>query len=228
MPPPLARPRFLAIIASHALATMLARKATGKVDGFVVEGPTAGGHNAPPRVTASFGGNLTTPRPAPTMVAAVAASAFAPPVFKRQPEPTRHIERLTLFDGKRRLDFRRTLAAAQGNALARWLTLLPANHLTPAIYLSYVRQLARQNGWRLEFLDRKKLEALGAGAFLAVCQGSAIRLSKRYFTREKIIESIEFLLKDSHARQRAKEIQALSNTWDGTKNTAQFLIQQFG
>ncbi|MBK9036460.1 MAG: nitronate monooxygenase [Myxococcales bacterium] len=48
-PPPLVRPRFLAIVASHALATMLARKATGRVDGFVVEGPTAGGHNAPPR-----------------------------------------------------------------------------------------------------------------------------------------------------------------------------------
>jgi nitronate monooxygenase len=28
---------------------MLARKATGRVDGFIVEGPTAGGHNAPPR-----------------------------------------------------------------------------------------------------------------------------------------------------------------------------------
>ncbi len=47
--PQLARPQFLAIIASHALATMLARKANGRVDGFVVEGPTAGGHNAPPR-----------------------------------------------------------------------------------------------------------------------------------------------------------------------------------
>lgn len=48
-PPPLARPRFLPIISSHSLATMLARKANGRVDGFVVEGPTAGGHNAPPR-----------------------------------------------------------------------------------------------------------------------------------------------------------------------------------
>jgi NAD(P)H-dependent flavin oxidoreductase YrpB (nitropropane dioxygenase family) len=28
---------------------MLARKANGRVDGFIVEGPTAGGHNAPPR-----------------------------------------------------------------------------------------------------------------------------------------------------------------------------------
>lgn len=43
------RPYFLPIIASNSLATMLARKASGRVDGFVIEGPTAGGHNAPPR-----------------------------------------------------------------------------------------------------------------------------------------------------------------------------------
>jgi nitronate monooxygenase len=48
-PPTLKRPKFLAIVASATLATMLARKASGRVDGFVVEGPTAGGHNAPPR-----------------------------------------------------------------------------------------------------------------------------------------------------------------------------------
>jgi nitronate monooxygenase len=45
---PLPRPMFLAIIASTALAISLARKTPG-VDGFVIEGPTAGGHNAPPR-----------------------------------------------------------------------------------------------------------------------------------------------------------------------------------
>ena len=48
-PPWLNRPKFLAIVSSPTLATMLARKADGRVDGFVVEGPTAGGHNAPPR-----------------------------------------------------------------------------------------------------------------------------------------------------------------------------------
>ncbi|HSE28622.1 MAG TPA: nitronate monooxygenase [Gemmatimonadales bacterium] len=51
---PLRRPRFLAIIASNSLATMLQRKASGRVDGFVIEGPTAGGHNAPPRGAPSF------------------------------------------------------------------------------------------------------------------------------------------------------------------------------
>jgi len=48
-PMPLKRPRFLPIIASNSLATMLARKASGRIDGFVIEGATAGGHNAPPR-----------------------------------------------------------------------------------------------------------------------------------------------------------------------------------
>lgn len=47
--PTLKRPRFLPIVAAHSLATMLARKSTGAIDGFVIEGPTAGGHNAPPR-----------------------------------------------------------------------------------------------------------------------------------------------------------------------------------
>jgi NAD(P)H-dependent flavin oxidoreductase YrpB (nitropropane dioxygenase family) len=50
-PPRLKRPRFLGIIASSTLAMTLARKSNGRVDGFVVEGPTAGGHNAPPRGT---------------------------------------------------------------------------------------------------------------------------------------------------------------------------------
>ena len=45
----LRRPKFLAIVSAHSLATTLARKANGHVDGFVIEGPTAGGHNAPPR-----------------------------------------------------------------------------------------------------------------------------------------------------------------------------------
>ena len=47
--PPLKRPAFYPIVSANSLATTLARKANGRVDGFVIEGPTAGGHNAPPR-----------------------------------------------------------------------------------------------------------------------------------------------------------------------------------
>ena len=47
--PTLKRPMFLAIVSSHILATMLAAKIDVPVDGFIVEAPVAGGHNAPPR-----------------------------------------------------------------------------------------------------------------------------------------------------------------------------------
>jgi nitronate monooxygenase len=47
--PPLKRPIFLAIISSNTLAVTMLKKANGKVDGFIIEGQTAGGHNAPPR-----------------------------------------------------------------------------------------------------------------------------------------------------------------------------------
>lgn len=53
-PPALRRPDFLPIISSDSLATMLLRRAGGSVEGFVIEGPTAGGHNAPPRGQMKF------------------------------------------------------------------------------------------------------------------------------------------------------------------------------
>ncbi len=49
LPAELVRPAFLPIISSDSLATMLLRRAEGSVEGFVIEGFTAGGHNAPPR-----------------------------------------------------------------------------------------------------------------------------------------------------------------------------------
>jgi NAD(P)H-dependent flavin oxidoreductase YrpB (nitropropane dioxygenase family) len=48
-PPQLRRPPFLAIVASSTLAAALAREPETRPDGFIVEGPVAGGHNAPPR-----------------------------------------------------------------------------------------------------------------------------------------------------------------------------------
>ncbi|MFN8218293.1 MAG: nitronate monooxygenase [Solirubrobacterales bacterium] len=46
---PLTPPRFVAIVSSNVLATHLARDERSRPSGFVVERPTAGGHNAPPR-----------------------------------------------------------------------------------------------------------------------------------------------------------------------------------
>jgi NAD(P)H-dependent flavin oxidoreductase YrpB (nitropropane dioxygenase family) len=49
MAEPLRRPLFFPVVSAASLAMTLARKSNGRVDGFIVEGPTAGGHNAPPR-----------------------------------------------------------------------------------------------------------------------------------------------------------------------------------
>ena len=45
----LTRPKFIGIVSSHVLASALAKRSSGSVEGFVVERPSAGGHNAPPR-----------------------------------------------------------------------------------------------------------------------------------------------------------------------------------
>jgi NAD(P)H-dependent flavin oxidoreductase YrpB (nitropropane dioxygenase family) len=47
--PALPEPRNLAIVASSDLARALAENPQTRPDGFVIEGPSAGGHNAPPR-----------------------------------------------------------------------------------------------------------------------------------------------------------------------------------
>ncbi len=47
--PEMQRPLFFPIVSSATVASVLVRKANGRVDGLVVEGTAAGGHNAPPR-----------------------------------------------------------------------------------------------------------------------------------------------------------------------------------
>jgi nitronate monooxygenase len=47
--PSLKMPRFLPIVSSNFLATMMTKKASGPIDGLIIENHNAGGHNAPPR-----------------------------------------------------------------------------------------------------------------------------------------------------------------------------------
>ncbi|MDH5804295.1 MAG: nitronate monooxygenase, partial [Gemmatimonadota bacterium] len=47
--PEMTRPFFMAIVSSDVVATAMVRKASGEVNGLVIENHTAGGHNAPPR-----------------------------------------------------------------------------------------------------------------------------------------------------------------------------------
>lgn len=47
--PTLRRPKFLAIVSLHVMASYLNRNPEIRPDGLIVEGPRAGGHSAPPR-----------------------------------------------------------------------------------------------------------------------------------------------------------------------------------
>ena len=64
------------------------------------------------------------------------------------------------------------LALARANTLARELTVLPPNELTPATYRRRIRTLAKAQDWKLEEYDFRRLKKMGAGAFCAVAQGS--------------------------------------------------------
>lgn len=50
-PPAAPRPHFFPIVSSATLAALIIKRSKGKVDGLIIEGPRAGGHNAPPRGT---------------------------------------------------------------------------------------------------------------------------------------------------------------------------------
>ena len=52
--PALEKPDFIPVVSSDALASILLRKASGSIDGLIVESNVAGGHNAPPRGKATY------------------------------------------------------------------------------------------------------------------------------------------------------------------------------
>ena len=106
------------------------------------------------------------------LIAAALAADFAMPDFKSKREPVTRLKQIRIYGYKTAHGYARTLAEARGNNLARFLTALPPNELTPGSYRQRVVKLAREYGWKTGFLDSKKLKARGAGAFLAVAQGS--------------------------------------------------------
>lgn len=104
------------------------------------------------------------------LVLAISARLNPPATFKSVKPKTASLKTLQLYNtGKQ--DFRRVLAEAEGNTLARALTALPANELDPKQYLTRIRKLAREEGWKLNFFDTAALKQKKAGAFLAVARG---------------------------------------------------------
>ena len=106
------------------------------------------------------------------LIAAVLAANATMPDFSCKPKRRPSITHIHVYGLGKICQFERTFAEAEGNALARSLSMLPANKLTPADYLKEVKQLAKANRWQLQFYGSKQLKQKKAGAFLAVAQGS--------------------------------------------------------
>ena len=62
--------------------------------------------------------------------------------------------------------FSEEIAVVTGNTLTRELTMLPPNELTPSIYRTKIKSLAKSNGWKFEEFDMAKLKKMGAGLSL--------------------------------------------------------------
>jgi len=63
-------------------------------------------------------------------------------------------------------------AVAAGVGLARECGNRPGNHATPSHLASEAKKLAKQYGFKVEVFDRKQIEKIGMGSFLAVARGS--------------------------------------------------------
>ncbi len=63
-------------------------------------------------------------------------------------------------------------ARVAGNTLCRKLSTMAPNELTPTIYREKVAKLAKEHSWKYEEFDMSALKEMGAGAFVAVGQGS--------------------------------------------------------
>jgi len=108
------------------------------------------------------------------IVAAAAAASVAMPSFKSKQKDVLLPRQLEIYGHVEHDGYRRTLAEAEGNALCRYLSILPPNRLTPTEYLATIKTLTKLHGWKLEFLDIAALKQKQAGAFLAVAQGSPV------------------------------------------------------
>ena len=63
-------------------------------------------------------------------------------------------------------------AIVSGNTLSRQLTMTPPNDLTPTHYRQEIKKMASKRKWKFKEYNMSQLKRMGAGAFVAVGQGS--------------------------------------------------------
>ena len=109
------------------------------------------------------------------IASAALARAVVLPVARKTPAEPPRLTRVRLHGPVEQLDVSRIEAEAHANGLVRQLAALPPNELTPGAYRKRIAALAGEAGIRSQFFDERALKRRGAGAFLAVTQGSPHR-----------------------------------------------------
>jgi len=94
------------------------------------------------------------------------------PTQRKKPAP-RPLVKIHLHGARDANGFAEIAAVAEANILTRTLTAMPPNELTPPVYRKRLRQMARERRWQFAEYDMRQLRRMGAGAFVAVAQGSA-------------------------------------------------------
>ncbi|MCK9386835.1 MAG: leucyl aminopeptidase family protein [Sulfuritalea sp.] len=94
------------------------------------------------------------------------------PLPARKKKPAVALAQIDLFSALTQADLAPITALARANLLARELTALAPNELTPATYRKRICGVAKDAGLAIEEFDFRRLKKMGAGAFCAVAQGS--------------------------------------------------------
>jgi leucyl aminopeptidase len=114
---------------------------------------------------------------AEALVACASDASYAYRHTKPSAPPAPALKVVTVFCGKAdakavQQGIRQGQAIAAGVALAREYANRPANHCTPSVLAAQAKKLGKDFDLKVDVLDRKAVEKLGMGSFLAVAQGS--------------------------------------------------------
>jgi leucyl aminopeptidase len=114
---------------------------------------------------------------AEALVAAVQEATYVYRLTKPSAAPAAKLNAVSLVCAKAEAaalaaGLKRGEAISAGVTLARELANRPGNHCTPTHLADEAKALGKAHGLKVEVLDRKQLEKLGMGSFLAVAQGS--------------------------------------------------------
>ncbi|MCU0813066.1 MAG: leucyl aminopeptidase [Burkholderiaceae bacterium] len=129
------------------------------------------------KLAVAVAGDAVDDRHAEALVAAVGDAVYTYRHTKPSAPPAPVLESVTLLAPKAQAAaLRRGLARGEaigaGVALARECANRPGNHCTPTFLAEQAKALAKSHGLKVDVLERKDVEKLGMGAFLAVAQGS--------------------------------------------------------